>query len=240
MGKVLIALIMLSLFVTGCGDRTLLLQDERFINSMYNRADRPSYPGYSAIKVLQRKGEGTGSNPRILIIRVTLESYPADIICEGEFQYFRGDPAFARTDWYSLEGVIHKRIVGKARWYLTQTSGPQCQNKLVLLVLKRWVNEGLIELGNIADARVANSVVNLLENPIDLPEYFTDTGFLDLTRVQIQDLAPELPDKEKTLVYVLRSNGILESYLKGQSVEIREMINIDSCDFVLESPIPKP
>jgi len=265
MGRVLIALFMLSLFITGCGKQIqppampakdeilpdsktnyseeLLLQDERFINSMYNREDRPKYPGYSAIEVLKREGEGTGRNPRVLTVRVTLESYPDDIVCEGEFRYFRGDPAFARTDWYSLEGVIHKRIVGKARWYLENDSGPvTCQNKLVLLVLKRWIDEGLIELDDIADARVIKSVVNLLENPVDLPEYFTDAGFLNLTKIQVRDLAPELPDNEKTLVYVLRSNGILESYLKDQSVEIRELIKLqsDSCDFILENPIPKP
>jgi hypothetical protein len=269
MGKILIALFILTFSIIGtigCNGKILpppevpakeealpdnkthfneelLLQDERFINSMYNREDRPKYPGYSLIEVLNREGEGTGINPRILTIRVTLESYPTDIVCEGEFYYFRGDPAFARTDWYSLEGVIHKRMVNLARHYLRYTSGPvTCQNKLVLLVLKRWIDEGLIELHDIKDARVIKAVKDLMENPVDLPNSLTDTGLVNTSEIQTYDLVPELPDNEKTPVYVLRSNGILELYLKDPSIEIREVLKLqsDACDFILANPIPKP
>ena len=209
--------------------------DRQLIQSQLER--RP--PGYSSIEILDRQGDGTPENPRVLTIQVTMNSYPNSVVCEGELVFFYNDPSYLEIEWYTLEGVGHSLLVQWASQSLKYW-GPQ--EEMVSLLLKRWIDNGLIELDDIMSESVRLQVKSWIEDPASEPAYNYDAGLFDTTQIQTYDLAPELPDDQKVPIYILLSDEyIVEIYLVDEAV-YHDCNPGDELPWgtLLPSPVPRP
>ncbi len=215
--------------------------DNELIQSEFKRWS----PGYSSIKVLNREGDGTGANPRVLTIQATINSYPDSVVCEGELVFFHSDPSYLKMGWYTLEGIGHALLVQWASSRLKDSarSAPSpYQPELVSLLLKRWIDSGLIKLDDIKNRRIHDRVKSWVENLGSEPTYdYKDAGLFDTSQVQTYDLAPELQDDQKVPIYILLSDGVVELYLvdKAARHEYKRGAELPS-GVLLPNPIPKP
>jgi hypothetical protein len=234
---VLFVLLASTLGLSGClvGLSCGGVSDKDLINKMSD----PQYPGYSDIKVLKRAGEGTGISPRVLTLQVTMESYPDSVVCEGELVYFHSDPSYREMRWYTLEGIGHWLLVEEARYQLKYDGYPYWPEP-VALVLKRWIEKGFINIDDITNPGMRRQIDYFMD-PADVPTHFNNAGLFDTTSMQTYDLAPELPDSEKTPVYILRyDNGIVELYLVAKGTWHEKTTELRQKGMLLPTPIPKP
>jgi len=215
---------------TGCG-----ASDEALIKGEFDL----EYPGYSDIKVLNRAGEGTGISPMILTLQVTMESYPDSVVCEGELFYFHSDPSYREMRWYTLEAIGHWLLVEKARYHLKYAVYPYDWPEPVALLLKRWIEKGFINIDDITNPGMRRQIDYFMD-PANVPTHFNNAGLFDTTNMQTYDLAPELPDSEKTPVYLLRNDGIVELYLVAKGTWYEKSEELRQKGMILPTPIPKP
>ncbi len=200
-------------------------------------------PGYSSIEVLRRQGEGTPSNPRILTIQATINSYPHDVVCEGELVFFHSDPSYLQMRWYTLEGIGHAYFVQLGSTMLKRTVRyVPGRHELLSLLLKRWVENDLINLDDIESRQTRDIVKSWIENPAGQPIYeYRDAGLFDTRQIKTYDLAPELPDDQKVPIHILLDNGLVELYFVNKATYWEYELGEELPNgIILPNPIPKP
>lgn len=198
-------------------------------------------PGYSRIEILQRTGEHTIRNPRILVVEVVIESYPESVTCQGEIHYFRADPSYREFGWYNWECVGHWILVERARSALRSGEGPspcQAQIKDTALVLERWVENGWVSVDQIHRSEIRRQVERLLEG--DVLPMNEPIMLFDVSEAQVHDLVPELLEQEKVPTYVLRCDGTLELFLRGGERWWEQPMELQVYDVVLPTPVEEP
>lgn len=215
------------------------LNDNQILKEQFD----PKFPGYSMIKVLERRGERMVSNPRILTIEVVMESYSRPVTCQGEVGYFKGDPSNLWLGWYDWSCIGHWMIVEAARnaLFLDWDQGPDlCDTQIedAALVLRRWVENGWIKIDQIRHPGIRARVVYLLEN--NIPVTKKPSALFDVFQANVYDLVPELSEDEKVPTYVLRCDGILDLILRGGSRWWEQPLNLQSGDRVIPLPAQRP
>jgi hypothetical protein len=140
--------------------------------------------------------------------------------------------------WYTLEAFGHCSLVQQARYELKGPGGTQWPEPVALL-LKRWIEKGFINIDDIATPGMRRQVDYFMD-PANVPTHFNNAGLFDTTNMQTYDLAPELPDSEKTPVYLLRNDGIVESYLIAKGTWHEKTEELRQKGMLLPTPIPKP
>lgn len=240
MARILITLCVVSICIScliGCASCGIggVPTDNQLIETEFGRWS----PGYSSIEILDRKGDGTADNPRILTIQATINSYPDSVVCEGELVFFHSDPSYLDMRWYTLEGVGHALLV---QWASQSLKDSFPQREPVSLVLKCWVDNGLIELDDIVDEFVRQQVESWIENPASQPNYNYNAGLFDTNQIRTFDLAPELSDDQKVPIYILLSDDdIVEMYLVDKAKYYEYKMGKElPWGTRLSNPIPRP
>ncbi len=203
----------------------------------------PKFPGYSAIRVLERRGERTISNPRVLTIEVVMESYSEPVTCQGEIRYFKGDPSNQWLGWYDWMCIGHWMLVEDARsalfWDWNQ--GPTlCDTRIedTALVLKRWIENSWVEVDQIRHLGIRARVVYLIENNVSVTN--KPSALFDVSEANVYDLAPELSEDEKVPTYVLRCDGTLDLILRGGPRWWEQPLDLRIGDRVIPLPVQRP
>lgn len=140
-----------SLILSGC-----LPNDKRLIDDEFHT----DLPGFSNIKVLKKQAlPGAGQVSRVLTLRVTIDSYPDSVICEGDLTFYWGDPAELYMKWQTQQGTQQAALVSQARRALDSRWGrpPEFADSEVFL-LNRWMNMGRIKLDDILYEDVRNKI----------------------------------------------------------------------------------
>ncbi len=199
----------------------------------------PEFPGYSAIKVLERRGERTPSNPRILTIEVVMESYSGPVTCQGEIGYFKGDPSHQWLSWYDWTCIGHWMLVEDARnalfWNWDQ--GPTlCDTRIedTAFVLKRWVENGWVRIDQIRHPTIRARVAYLVENNVAVTN--KPSALFDVSKANVYDLVPELAGDEKVPTYVLRCDGSLDLILRGGPKWWEQPLDLQIGDRIIPLP----
>lgn len=215
------------------------LSDSQILKKQFE----PEFPGYSAIRVLERKGEGTVSNPRVLTIEVVMESYSGPVTCQGEIGYFKGDPSNQWLSWYEWECIGHWMLVQDARsalfWDWGQ--GPTlCDTRIedTALILKRWVENGWVEIDQIRHPEIRARVAYLVESNIPVTD--KPSALFDVSKANVYDLVPESSEDEKVPTYVLRCDGRLDLILRGGSRWWEQPLDLRGGDRVIPFPVQRP
>ncbi|MGC9398925.1 MAG: hypothetical protein ACP5HM_07290 [Anaerolineae bacterium] len=215
------------------------LSDSQILKEQFE----PKFPGYSTIKVLERKGERTVSNPRVLIIEVVVESYSGPVTCQGEVGYFKGDPSNQWLRWYDWNCIGHWMVIEDARSALFWDEGQAlalCDTRIedAALVLRWWVENGWVEVDQIRHPGIRTRVVYLLEN--NVPVTKKPSALFDTSQANVYDLVPELSEDKKVPTYVLRCDGTLDLILRGGPVWWEQPLDLQSGDRVIPLPAQRP
>ncbi|MCX7681843.1 MAG: hypothetical protein N2508_07765 [Anaerolineae bacterium] len=213
------------------------LSDDQVLRALFG----PKFPGYSAIRILERRGERTVEHPRVLVVEVVMENYSGQVTCQGEANYIKGDPSFLSFGWYDWACTGHSMLVAGARQALfedTDQSPAHCDVYIedIALVLKRWVESGWIDIDQIRTPSVRARVSYLIEH--DVPTHKPAMLF-DVSTARVHDLAPELPAGEKLSIYVLRCNGSLDVFLTGPKWW-GQPLGLGIGDIILPTPVKRP
>jgi|GEM_PF-1398972 len=213
------------------------LSDSQMIQEIFG----PEFPGYSAIRVLARTGERTVSSPRVLIVEVVMESYSGPVTCQGEIRYFRGDPSNQWLGWYDWTCIGHWMLVEDARSTLFGDwgQGPTlCDTRIedTAFVLKRWMENGWIKIDQIRHPDIRARVAYLAENniPANRP-----SALFDVSKANVYDWVPELPESEKVPTYVLRCDGSLDLILRGGPRWWEQPLDLRPGDRILPFPVQR-
>jgi len=208
--------------------------NNELINEQFDRYS----PGYSSIKILDKKGD----NPKILAIQATMNSLPNDITFEGELYFLLSDPSFLEMRWYTLEAVGHALLVQWASQMLKHPSYTPSPESPVALLIKRWIDEGLIMLDDVKNREVHDEVKSWIDSPGSQPEYqYKNAGLFDTSQIKISDLAPDLMDDQKSSIYVLLSNGNVDLYMVDKTKRYDYSPGKGLPDgIILPNPIPRP
>jgi len=203
----------------------------------------PEFPGYSAIKVLERKGERTVSNPRVLTIEVVMESYSGPVTCQGEVGYFKGDPSNQWIRWYDWTCIGHWMLIEDARSVLfwNWDQGPAlCDTRIedTAFVLRRWIENGWVEIDQIRHPGIRARVVYLVEN--NVPVTNKPSAMFNVSQANVYDLVPELSEDKKVPTYVLRCDGTLDLILRGGPRWWEQPLDLRSGDRVIPLPAQRP
>lgn len=212
------------------------LSDSQILKKQFE----PEFPGYAVVKVLERRGERTVSNPRVLVIEVVMESYSEPVTCHGEVGYFKGDPSNQWLSWYDWTCIGHWMLVESARsalfWDWDQ--GPalcDAQIEDTAFVLKRWVENGWVKIDQIRHPDIRARVAYLVEN--NVPVTNKPSALFDISKANVYDLVPELSEDEKVPTYVLRCDGSLDVILRGGPRWWEQPLDLRVGDRVIPLPV---
>jgi len=193
-------------------------------------------PGFSNIIILDRQGKGIGGDPRILTLRVSMNTGRIPVLCEGKLKFFISDPAFFNFTWNTLQCSGQYLLVRWAQFALQGEQNYTCQPEKVAALLTYWVQNNGIPIDKIADQNLHSLVKNNLEGNKQIADQIF---LLDLSQMRTKDFDPSLPNEQKIAQYVLWCNGTIDQYLAKENTTIYSQVILDD-GIYLDPPAERP
>jgi hypothetical protein len=205
--------------------------DNELINDHFNQ----TLPGYSQITVLDRRGKGNGGDPRVLTLRISMETDANPISCEGRLRFFISDPAFFNFTWNSLICSGQDHLIRLAQQAFTKDYRYifPCHREKIASVLVNWVRNKKVPVGKINDPSLRSLVNTYLEEKKETPNQVI---LIDLSRIRTIDLDPSIATEQKVRQYVLKCDGAVDEYLAKENITIVNRIILDNGDVLLDPP----
>ena len=199
-------------------------------------------PGYSQVEVLNADGNNQYNDPRLISVRVKLDTGETPVICEGQIFSWIGDPGNRGIRWQTLECEELATLIGYTQSVLTTTYEPNtvwyppfysCFNDQIASVLYYWTKADKTVFNRIGWPQIKTTVEGMLTEKIGVIDQLE---LLDPNNIDIIDYDPQLPDDQKTKLYYLECSGTIKEYLGKSYLEIQQ--NRGSIlDFQLHNPI---
>jgi hypothetical protein len=211
-------------------------------SSLISETLHQEMPGYSQVEVLAASGSNQGNDPRLISIRVKLDTGETPIICEGQIFSWIGDPGNRGIRWQNLECEGLATLIGYTQSVLTTTYEPNtvwyppfysCFNDQIASVLYYWTKADNTVFARIGWPRIETTVEEMLAGKIGVMDQVV---LFDPKNIEIIDYDPQLPDDQKTRLYYLECDGTIKEYVGKSYLEIQQ--NRGSIqDFQLHNPI---
>jgi len=193
-------------------------------------------PGFTTITILDRQGKGSGGDPRILTLQVSLNTGRKPELCEGKLMFFISDPSFLSINWNTLHCTLQVLLVRMAQTAIKGSPNTTCHQEKVASLLTYWVQNHEISIDKIMNQTINSLVKNSLrENkPITDPIHL-----LDISKMRTKDLDPSLSDEQKIAQYRLNCDGTLDQYLAKDNMTIYSQVILEN-GFYLSPPLERP
>ncbi len=233
LGLVLICLAgMVVLFSLIPNQLPVMPSDDELISEYFDQ----TLPGFSSITILDRQGKGNGDDPRMLTLRVSMDTGQNPVLCEGKLKFFMGDPAFLDFTWNTLQCSGQYLLIRWAQFSLPGERNYTCHQDKIADLLTYWVLNNKIPIDKIADLHLHFLVKDNLEENKQIPDLIL---LLDLSRMRTNDFDPSLPNDQKIAQYVLRCDGTIDQYLAKEYITFHSQVTLGDgvyLDPVLERP----
>jgi hypothetical protein len=193
-------------------------------------------PGFSNITILDRQGKGIGGDPRILTLRVSMDTGRKPVLCEGKLKFFISDPSFFNFTWNTLQCSGQYLLVRWAQLALQGEQNITCHPEKVATLLTYWVQNDGISIDKIADQNLHSLVKNNLEGNKQIADQIL---LLDLSNMRTKDFDPSVPNEQKIAQYVLRCDGTIDQYFAKENTTIYSQVTLDGGNY-LDPPAERP
>jgi hypothetical protein len=201
-----------------------------------NRFDQ-KLPGFANITLLDRQGKGDGDDPRVLTLRVSMDTGRRPVLCEGKLMFFISDPSYLNFTWNKLDCSGQELLVRLAQLALQGERNYTCHQDKIASLLAYWVQNNSISIDKIVDLNLHSLVKKSLEENKQIPDQIR---LLDLSLMRTKDFDPSLPDEQKIAQYVLRCDGTIEQYLAKENSTIYSQVPLDDGTYLDPPPFEKP
>lgn len=210
----------------------IMPSDSELIGEYFNQ----ELPGYSSITVLDQQGTGSGDDPRLLTLRVVMDTGSKPTSCEGRLKFFISDPSYFNYAWNTLECEGQNFLIRMAQRALESELNFACHQEKIASLLTYWVQREKISIDKIANQNLRASVKNSVEENQQVADQI---HLLDLSQMTTKDFDPSLPDEQKIVQYVLRCDGSIDQYLAKENITIYSQVTLTDGTY-LEPPLDRP
>jgi hypothetical protein len=121
--------------------------DDELIGDYFNQ----KLPGYSSITVLDRTGKGRGDEPRLLTLRVSLDTGSKQVSCEGILKFFISDPSYFSYTWNNLDCVGQNLLIRWMQLAIEREQNYPCHQDKIAFLLAYWVHKNVLTIEKIMD-----------------------------------------------------------------------------------------
>ncbi|HWR65285.1 MAG TPA: hypothetical protein VN364_04150 [Bellilinea sp.] len=211
-------------------------------SSLISRTLSRELPGYSDIDVLAAKGSNQFGDPRLITVKVLIETGEVPVECVGQIFSWFGDPGNSGIRWQTLDCQGLATLVGYTRMSLTTADNPydtwyppffKCFNDQIASVLYYWAKQDKSIFSRIGWPDIVTTVDDMLAGKREVE---AQIRLFDPEKVEFVDYDPQLQTEQKVKQYYLECDGTVKVYLAESNMDIYNSRNSAITDFPLMNP----